>query len=126
MNEKEIEFEYLKLWQTHSRMLWSRLQTAALLHSGILVSWYTLHKDGRIRLAAGVLVFGVILSSFILAIMVRDTHYVDVLKNRAGAAFPTTNKSLSGRLCAYLIVGTLMMAEIILFFYPCIKKCLNL
>lgn len=107
--------EYVKLWQVHSNLLWSRLQTVALLHTGVLVGWYNLQKESRWTLANLVLVFGLIVSVFVIAIMVRDSQYLDVLRRLSGDAFPTTNKSApSGRGCGYLIVITLMVGELLL------------
>ena len=112
-----LEIEYLKLWMEQSKLFWSRLQSAAVLHTAVLAGWYTLGPTHP-RLRCALLFLGLILSVFLLAIMVRDARYLDSLRGKVGALhFPYTGSdNPKGRDCGYIIVGILMVAEVALMF----------
>ena len=96
----------------------SRLQTAALLQSGVFTAWYALKpKADLIPVKNGLLLTGFLVSVFIISIMVRDGQYMEVLKSRAGVIFPYTGKDApKGRGCGLFIVVILAAADIALFF----------
>lgn len=125
MDPEQKELEYVKLWMQQSQLFWSRLQSAALLHTGILAGWYTI-KNNHPRLGIGLLALGFAISFFLLFIMRRDGQYMDSIRNRAPNAFPWTGADApNGRLCGMIIVGLLMLCELTLIFKPCIKSILN-
>ena len=108
------QIEYARLWMQQSQLFWSRLQTAALLHSGVLVGWYKL-RDAEPILNRGLLALGIFLSVFVVAIMVRDSQYMDKMKKLAGNTFPKTGKGAHyGRVCGFIIVLTFPVLELLL------------
>jgi hypothetical protein len=108
------KIEYVKLWMQQSQLFWSRLQTAALLHSGVLVGWHSLPSTECV-MKRGMLFLGIFLSVFLIAIMVRDGQYMEKLKALAGTDFPETGKAApKGRMCGYIIVTTFPVIELFL------------
>jgi len=117
-----VQMEYVKLWKDHSGMFWSRLQTAALIHSGVLVAWYTSGRDGHTHLPYYILVLGILLGCCLLAAMIRDAQYMDVLRQRSGHTFPSTHKKRpAGRWSGYLIVVLPLLAEVLLLASPVLR-----
>lgn len=124
------KIEYVKLWMQQSQLFWSRLQTTSVLHSGVLIGWYKLETDDKSDLKSMILLLGIWLSIFLIAIMYRDSQYMEAMKAKAKGfsmtnpnelkedAFPHLNKnSLSGRACGYFIVATFPVVEIFLLGY---------
>ncbi len=106
--------EYLRAWSAHCQLFWSRLQTAAILHSGVLVGWYKLPENQPI-LKICILSLGVLLSIFVTAIMVRDAQYLTTLQKKCGDAFPLTGHDHpKGRMCGFILVSIFPIIELIL------------
>ena len=106
--------EYLRAWSAHCQLFWSRLQTAAILHSGVLVGWYNL-KNEHLLFKRGILFLGVFLSVFIISVMVRDAQYLKTLEKKCGETFPYTGHDFpKGRLCGFIIVITFPVIELLL------------
>jgi hypothetical protein len=112
-DETTPEIEYARMWMQQSQLFWSRLQTAAILHSGVLAAWYKLPEDSVLK--TGVLCLGIFLSVFIIAIMVRDSQYMKEMRRRAGKSFPDTGKDAPhGRTCGYIIVSVFPIIELLI------------
>ena len=115
--------DYVEHWMRQSELFWSRLQSATVLHSGVLIAWYQIHPSDKL-LRLGVLLVGIIISLFLIGIMRRDAVYLDKIKDICGFCFPDCGKGLA-RLYAYLIVWTLIAVEIILIgviVLPCLTS----
>ena len=107
------KIEYAKLWMTQSQLFWSRLQTAALLHSAVLAGWYGAKDHPRMRMA--LLGLGIILSCLLMMLMGRDAHYMEEMRKRADETFPDPEKHhIPGRKCGFAIVIILTLAEVVL------------
>lgn len=108
------QIEYLKLWNEQSKLFWSRLQTATVLHSGVLAGWYKLRQDNS-SLQFFLLLIGSIVTMAILIIMYRDDQYMDKLRDLAGEYFPKVDSTKLGRRCGYFIVGSIAFVELVIF-----------
>ncbi len=104
--------DYVEHWMRQSELFWSRLQSATVLHSGVLIGWYQI-KSKEVFLRAGILFFGIIISGFLIAIMARDADYMKRFRDICGIYFPHCEKG-NGRACAYWIIGILMGIELVL------------
>ena len=105
--------QYVTLWAQQSQLFWSRQQTLALIHTGLIGAWY-FARDEWYHLFAPI--FGTILSIPLAVIMYRDTQYMSALEVKAGGCFPNVGKpNYSARGAALCILGTLVFAQILLF-----------
>jgi hypothetical protein len=111
---KKDRLEYVKLWMQQSQLFWSRLQTVAALHTGVLLGWYKSRSE--VLLKMGILTVGMILSVLVFIVMLRDGFYMDRFAKLANASgedlCPKIGGRWIGRVCGLLFVGILMFAEL--------------
>lgn len=110
----------IKLWLEHSKLMWSRLQTIAVLEGGIIAGWYKIYEINNFNLGYPVLIIGSMLLLIIGLLIHRDSQYMHTFEEAAGDAFSNRPKpllGLPGRILALVIVGILLLSNISLICY---------
>ena len=108
-NQDDRLSDYFTFWNNQSNLLWSRLQTISLIHSGALAAWYVVRNEWF----ADYLVYvAILLTAFIALIMFRDAQYMDAARAKIGNAFPTPKCDLPlGRIGALAVILVLCISE---------------
>ncbi len=92
--------EAVKFWREQSNLMWSRIQTAAVVEAGGLTGWYHLFfKNTHFGFFSSLAVLGLsgLLLLVISVLMKRDAQYMDRCGEIAGNKLPrTTGKPLFG------------------------------
>lgn len=103
--------EYLNLWMQQSQLFWSRLQTATALHTAVLTGWYFIKPEEKI-LKISLLGIGIVISGLILRIMIRDSQYMEAMKEKSKDDLHWPPQScFGGRRCGYLLVIVFIIIE---------------
>lgn len=116
---KSVEMEYVKLWMQQSTLFWGRLQTAALIQTGMLAAWYQLSSQDKFRdLQFGILVVGGVLSVVLQIILVRDAQFMKRMASLAGSAFPAVKSCPGlGQACGFGLIWALIVTDVMLFIW---------
>ena len=92
--------EAVKFWREQSNLMWSRIQTAAVVEAGGLTGWYYLFfKETSFGFWVSLLILGFsgILLLILSVLMRRDAQYMDHCGKIAGNKLPRpTKKPLFG------------------------------
>ena len=113
--------EAVKFWREQSNLMWSRIQTAAVVEAGGLTGWYHLFfKDTPFGFCSSLVMLGFsgILLLVLSVLMRRDAQYMDRCGEIAGNKLPrTTQKPLFGWNGRTLAIGIpLVLGELNIIF----------
>lgn len=116
----------LKFWLEQSELMWSRVQTIAVIEASTLGAWYVLILAEKFHLARAILLVGLLLLIAVSLLMLRDGQYMNACEKEAGYNFPNVAKpflGLKGRYIAFGIPLALALVNIMLLIFESALIC---
>lgn len=113
------EDDILSLWQFQSKLMWSRIQTSAVIEAAVIGGWYQTWNTSRSALSIAILLLGAFLLLIVSILMHRDGQYMTAYETIAGNRIPKIKKpflGIKGHCIAVFIPSFLAIANIVLVF----------
>lgn len=109
----------IALWQSQSKLMWSRIQTATVIEAAVIGGWYQLWNAHRSALAIAILILGAFFLLVVSYLMHRDGQYMTACESLVGSSMPDPGPprlKLKGRQIAYIVPIILALCDIALIF----------